>query len=133
MAVFVIFIRLDVEVVGLCAAGNGNGLRFGLLLRCDSRHHQFTEFQLRLHTEQTLATRNQRAVERECNITEFNKLQNVILLAFELEFHFILIFEHRFGVVIEIELNLITDFGEGVQLDVFIEVELGDFTLFYGE
>ena len=60
-------------------------------------------------------------------------MQDVILFPFKFEFHLLLKIKHSLGVVVEVELNLITDFREGVQLDVLIEIELGNPALFDGE
>ena len=129
VAVLFVLVGLEIEFVGLGTAGHRNGFCFRLLLGSDGGHHQFTELELRLHAEQALTTGNQRAVQRQRNITELNQLQDVILLALEFQLHLVFKIEHGLCVVIEVEFDLVADFGKGVQLDILVKIELGDFPL----
>ena len=133
--VLFVLIRPEVKVVFLCTASDGDGFGGAVFLGGHSRHHQVAELQLRFHAEEALTTRNQRAVERKGNITKLYKLQNIILFAciFQLDLVHVVVQGQLVSGVVEIELDLVTDFGNEVKLYILIEEELRGTTLFYRE
>lgn len=133
--VLLVFVSAEIEFGLLRPARDSDGLRGTLFPGSHRRDKQVTELELRLHTEQTLATRNQGAVQREGDVTEFNQLQNVIFLTVVFEFDLVCLgggYGQFISGVVQVELDFVTDFGQQVQLDILVKVKLQILSLFNG-
>ena len=87
--VLLVLVGAEVEIGLLGTALHRDGLGRTLLAGGHGRDEQVAELELGLDTEQTLAAGNQRAVQRERNVAELHKLQNVILLAVVFELNLV--------------------------------------------
>ena len=133
--VLLVLVGPEVKIGRFGAALHGNGLRRAFLAGSNSCDKQVAEFELGLDTKEALAAGNQRAVQRERNVTELHKLQDVILLAVVLELNLV-----GFGGdgqlvsgIVQVEFDFVADFGKQVELDVLVKVELQLLALLYGE
>ena len=52
-------------------------------------------------------------------------MDDFVFLAFVLQLHQIFIVEGCLGVFVDIEVDFVTDFGNDIQLDVLVKVEVG--------
>ena len=80
---------------------------------------------MRLHTKEALTTRNQRTIERQGNITKLNELKNIIFLTgiFQFDLVHVVVQGQLVGGIVEIELYLVTDFGNEVELNILVKQE----------
>ena len=125
MTVGFILVGTNLKTGYLCATLGLNSFTFTLLLREDAGHCQTAEFQRCFHPEKILATGNERTSERQRNVSRFNKLNDLILIATVLQLHLILEIEGGFGVVVDAQLHLLTDLTCHIHLNVLVEIESG--------
>ncbi len=113
------------ELAGLGAALHGDGRGFAFLLGEYPGYRGPAELHLGFQSEKALASGNQGAVERKGNIPRFNQFDDLVFLAFVLEFQFVFKIKGSFCIVIGIEFNFIADLGHHAHLDALLEVEVG--------
>ena len=125
VAVLFVVQTAQLELVGLCAALHGDVLRLALLIGDDGRDGSLAELQFALDTKQLLCTRDEGAVERETDVTSLEQLDDLVFLAFVFQVEFVLVVEGGLGVLVDVEVDLVTDFGHHVELHVGVEVKVG--------
>ena len=77
-----------------------------------------------LHAEQSLRTADEGAVQVHGDVTALDVLNDIVFLAFVGEFEVLLVeTERRLGVVVEAEVQLVTDFTVDGCLNLLIEIE----------
>ena len=123
MTVFFIIQAAEAELVGLSATLHGDVLRLTLLVRDDGRDGGVAEFQLALDTEQLLRSCDEGAVEREADVAGFQELDDLVFLALVFQVQLVLVVEGRLRVLVDVEVDLVADFGHHVELDVLVEHE----------
>ena len=86
VAVLVILVGLDVEIVGLRTASGAHSLRFAVLLRYQSRGREFTKLQLSFHTKQGSTTMNERRSGCHTHVTGLDVLDDLVFLTLVSQF-----------------------------------------------
>ena len=124
MPVLVVVVAADVELGGLRAALAADRLRLAVLLAHQSLNLQLTELQVRLDTEQRLAAPNQRARQIHRYVSGLNRLDDIVIFAFVIQFQVLLVEGKRcLRVVAHIEVQLRTYLTLDARLDLLVEVE----------
>src|SRR5690606_609641 len=82
-----------------------------------------------LQAEEALAALDELTGERQAYVARLELLDDVILVAREVQFHLVLEIEGGLGVVAGVDLQLGANVAHQVQLDLLIEVERGDLPL----
>ena len=124
VSVFLVVEAAQLEVVGLCAALHGDVLRLALLVRHNRRNGGLAKLQLALHTKQLLGAGDKGAVERETDVTSLKELDDFVFLALVFQVELVLVVEGRLGVLVDVEVDLVADFGNHVHLDIHIHDEI---------
>ena len=68
-----------------------------------------------------MRTRDEGAVKRKTDVTGFQELDDLVFFALVFQGELVLVVEGRLGVLVDIEVNLVSDFGHHVELDVLLE------------
>ena len=71
-----------------------------------------------------MCTRDERAVEREADVTGFQQLDDLVFLALVFQGEFVLVVERRLCVLVDVEVDLVADLGQHIELDVLVEDEV---------
>ena len=70
-----------------------------------------------------LCTCDEGAVEREADVTGFQELDDFVFLTLVFEGELVLVVEGRLGVLVDVEVDFVADFGHHVELDVLVKNE----------
>ena len=70
-----------------------------------------------------MCTRDEGAVEREADVTGLQELDDFVFLTLVFEGELVLVVEGRLGVLVDVEVDFVTDFGHHVELDVLVKNE----------
>ena len=124
MAVVFVIQAAELKLIGLSTALLCDVLRLTLLIGDDGGNGGLAELQFALHTEQLLCTRDEGAVEREVDVTGFQELDDFVFLALVFQCELVLVVEGRLGVLVDVVVDLVADFGHHVELDVLLEDEV---------
>ena len=125
VAVVLILVGTDLELVAARSALHLHVLRAGLLLAHHGIHRQLAELQLGVESEQLLATLDEGRCQRERDVRRLEQLQNVVFLAFVFQLQLVLEVEGGIGVVVDVETDQVAYLGIEVNLQVLVEVEGG--------
>ena len=115
---------MNQKFIAHSTAFHGYGFAFSLLFREHGSNGQASEFQFCLNPKKTLTTGNQGTVEREADISGFDRLDDFIFTAGITQFQFVFKIESCFGIVVEIKTDFITDAGVQAHIDVFFEIKV---------
>ena len=86
VAILIITINWHLKTGCLCTTFTRYGLTFRVLLRNQCLHFQLTKFQIGLDTKQCTTSLYQAAIQVHRHITCLQRLDNVVLLSFIVEF-----------------------------------------------
>ena len=124
MSVLVVTVAGDVEPRHLRAALAADGLRLAVLLADQGLDAELAELQVGLDTEQRLAAADKRRRQVHRHITCLDRLDDVILLAFVVQFEVLLVERERgLGVVTHVEVQLLAYLALDAGLDLLVEIE----------
>ena len=85
---------------------------------------QFAEFEVRLDTKQRFATADERRRQVHRDITGFDRLNDIVLFAFVVEFEILLVERERsLGVIREVEVEFLAHFPLYARLDLLVKIE----------
>ena len=106
MAVLVVGITTDIEFCHLRTALTAHRLSLTVLLRNQSLDAELTELEVCLDTEQGLTASNERRRQIHRDVTRLDRLDDIVLFAFVIEFEVLLVKgERRLRVVREVEVQ----------------------------
>ena len=126
VAVLIILVGLDVEIVGLRTASGAHRLRFAVLLRHQSRGSEFTKLQLGLHTKQGGATMDERRSRSHAHVTGLDVLDDLVFLALVSQFQILAVeIKSRSRVIRHVEAHLVTYRSGDIGLNLLIKIKVG--------
>ena len=126
MLIRIVVIACYFEVGYLRSSGNVHLRFFTFLLREYGCCGKSSKLKNCLHTKKSLATRDQRAVQREAYVSGFYFLNNFIFISGILQLHLIFKIESGFSIIVGGQFKFIPDFSNHVKLDLFVKVKGGD-------
>ena len=126
MPVGLVLIAPDFEVRSRGSALYIDGIRLAALFRENPRECQFAELELPLHPEQALRSLYQTVGSGQADIAQFDLLDDVVFLTFELQLHGVLKGEGGLGVVVGLQFQAFADLPCDIHLNALIEVEVED-------
>ena len=124
MSVLVVAVAADVELGHLRSAFAAHGLRLAVLLADERLNAELAELQVRLDSEKCLTASDERRGQIHRHITGFDRLDDVVLFAFVVQFEVLLVERERsLGVVTHVKIEFRTDFSLYAGLDLLVEIE----------
>lgn len=138
VVVFVVFIGVDFKFLYLVIVFNLDIFLLGMLLGDNGCQVQVFEFQFCFQAEEVLFVLNQVVLEWQVYVIGFNFLQDSIFFFFKVigvvvQFNLVVKVEVGVGVVSGGQVEFFFDFIDYVYVDIYVEVEVGQVLLLFGQ
>ena len=124
MSVLIVGITADVELRHLCTALTADSLRLAVLLTDEGLDTELTELEVGFDTEERFAAPDKRGRKIHGDVTRLDRLDDVVLFAFVVQFEVLLVKgEGGFCVIGKVEVESRTHFTLDAGLYLLIEIE----------
>ena len=133
VSVGLVLINSDFEFLGTSTALHINSAGLTLLFGKYSSNGGFSESSLRLNPEEALGPRNERGVQGQTNISDFESLDDFIFIPGVLEFHLVFEAEGGLGIVVRCDAQFVSDGTGDVHLDALVKIEASGTAISFGK
>ena len=118
-----VLIRFNFKLLRCCTPLNVDALALAALLGKQGGYRGFAKLELAFHPKQRLRTGDQAGGHGQTNVSQFQRLNNVVFLSAKIQLRFILKSKRRLRIVVHLQIQTIAHFARGVYLHALIKIQ----------